>query len=144
MAVFNKHVFRFDQLIRDIFAELGDFESFLGFGDDDAQSDMTIVSKSTKQTYRFGVKIRERITPQIADDLFERFQAEPLSDGTVRIVYAPVISPRVAEIARKHGISFVDYAGNCCIVDEPTGLLISRSGIPNEASSQKKKQADPF
>ena len=115
----SKHLARFEQLLRDIFAELGEFESLSGNlattmrerRDDDPRN------RPAKQTYRFDVKVRERITPQIADDLFERFEEEPLPDRVVRIVYAPVISPRVAEIARQHGISFIDYAGNCQIVD---------------------------
>jgi hypothetical protein len=144
MAEANEHRARFEQLIRDIFAELGDFESIWELGDGDARSDVMSISNSSGQSYRFDVKVRERITPQIADDLFERLQNEGLPDRVIRIVYTPVISPRVAEIARQYEISFMDYAGNCHIVDQPTGLLVSRSGIPNEASSRKQKTTDPF
>ena len=144
MAETDKHLARLEQLIRDTFADLGDFESVWEPSVDDAHPTVLVVSKSPRQTYRFDVKVRARITPQIADDLFERLQKEPLPDRVVRIVYAPMISQRVADIARQHGISFVDYAGNCHIVDRSAGLLISRSGIPNEASSQKQNMADPF
>ncbi|MDA1055115.1 MAG: type IV toxin-antitoxin system AbiEi family antitoxin [Planctomycetota bacterium] len=144
MAETDKHLARFEELLRDIFAELGEFESIWEARDGDVRSDVMMVSKSSSQTYRFDVKVRERITPQIADDLFERLQQEPLPERVVRIVYAPVISARVAEIARQHGISFIDYAGNCHIVDRSEGLLISRTGIPNEASSRTQKTADPF
>lgn len=144
MAEMKKHLARFEQLIRDIFAELGDFQPNWKLLDNDAQRDVLIVSKSPKQFYCFDVKVRERITPQIADDLFKRLQINQLSDRVVRIVYAPVISPRVAEIARQYGISHIDSAGNCRIVDSATGLLISRSGIRNEASQKKPSTADPF
>lgn len=144
MAESYKHLARFEMLLRDIFAELGEFDSGWEARGDDVHSDVLMVSQSSNQTYRFDVKVRERITPQIADDLFTRLQQESLPDRVVRIVYAPVISPRVAEIARQHGISFIDYAGNCHIVDRSEGLLISRTGIPNEASSRKQQTADPF
>ncbi|MFV2069458.1 MAG: universal stress protein, partial [Pirellulales bacterium] len=45
-----------------------------------------IVSKSSRQSYRFDVKVRQRITPQMAADLFERLQTEPLPDSVIRIV----------------------------------------------------------
>jgi hypothetical protein len=140
----HKHRARIERLIRDIFAEIGEFEVVWQPLDDDTRFDVTLVSKASRQSFHFDVKVRERITPQIASSLFERLQTEPLADRVVRIVYAPVISPRVAEIARQNGVSFIDYAGNCQIVDQSAGLLISRSGIPNQASRQKQKTADPF
>lgn len=135
---------RVEQLLCGIFAELGEFRSSWEARGGDATSDVLVVSQSSNQTYRFDVKVRERITPQIADDLFERLQQEPLPERVIRIVYAPVISPRVAEIARQHRIAFIDYAGNCHIVDRTKGLLISRTGIPNEATSRKETTGDPF
>jgi hypothetical protein len=144
MAEPRKNLARFEQLICDIFAEMGAFELLWEPHSGDTRSDVMMVSKSPEQSFRFDVKVRERITPQIADELFERLQIERLPGRTICIVYAPVISPRVAEIAREHGVSFIDYAGNCHIVDQMTGLLISRSGIPNEASSRKQQTADPF
>ncbi len=134
---------RFRQLIRWVFSELDDSECCWKVSDD-AERDKVLVSKSTGQSYCLDVKIRERITPQMAEDLFRRFRQEPLPEHGVRIAYAPVISPRVAEIARRHDISFMDYAGNCRIVDRATGLLISRSGIPNEASKSRPKTTDLF
>ncbi|MDP7131758.1 MAG: type IV toxin-antitoxin system AbiEi family antitoxin [Planctomycetota bacterium] len=135
---------RFEHVISSIFAELGDFQLVSEPADENTRSDVKIVSDPCGPSCRFHVNVRERITPQIAADLFERLQRKPLPDRVVRIVYAPVISPRVAEIARQYGVSFVDYAGNCQIIDSASGLLISRSGIPNEASSRNPKTADPF
>ena len=62
----------------------------------------------------------------------------------IRIAYTPVISSRVAEIARRHDVSYMDYAGNCRIVDRAAGLLITRSGIPNDASKGRPKTTAPF
>lgn len=140
----QQHLNRFERLICEIFAELGEFEIVSKPAEEKTNIDVKLVSKPSGPSYRFHVKVRERITPQIAVDLFERFQREKLPDRVVRIIYAPVISPRVAEIARQFDVSFVDYAGNCRIVDSASGLLISRSGIPNEASSRSPKNADPF
>ena len=105
---------------RDIFTELDDAASCWEVTDRPG-SEMAIVSKTTGQSYRLDVKIRERITPQIADDLFRRLREEPLLEHVVRIAYAPVISSRVAEIARRYDVSFMDYAGNCRIVDRTAG-----------------------
>lgn len=142
MSGSQRHFRRFEALIRAIFAELGGFV----FGT--APSEQTgcdlMVSKGSNQNYCFQVKARERITPQTADDLFARLAHEPLPDHGVRVFYAPVISPRVAEIARHHGVSYIDYAGNCRIVDSESGLLISRSGIPNKGTRSKPKSVDPF
>ena len=144
MAQSKKHLARFEELICDIFSELGELECVWEPEGEGARPDVMIVSKSSGQSYLFDVKARERITPQIADDLFARFRDERLPDRVVRIVYAPVISSRVAEIARQYGVSFIDYAGNCRIVNRSVGLLISRSGIPNRASARKQTIADPF
>jgi len=144
MAKAEQHLTRFEHLISSVFAELGNFEIVSKPAEGNGRSEVKIISQPSGPFCRFHVNVRERITPQIAADLFERLQREPLPNGAIRIVYAPVISPRVAEIARQYGVSFVDYAGNCRIVDKASGLLISRSGIPNEASRLKPKTADPF
>jgi hypothetical protein len=144
MVETKKHLARLEKLLREIFAELGAFEFVWEPSDDNAVCDATVVSKSFHQTYRFDVKVRERITPQMADGLFKRLQIEPLPDRVIRVVYAPVISPRVAEIARQYGMSYIDFAGNCRIADGATGLRISRSGNLNEMSRQKSNRADPF
>lgn len=144
MAKTRKYWSRFEKLIRDIFSELGEFECTRDNGADKARSDLILTPRSGGRKYRIEARFRERITPQIADDLFTRLQEEPRPKKVVRIVYSPVISPRVAEIAREHDMSFMDSAGNCRIVNSSAGLLILRSGIENKASIQKPKYADPF
>jgi hypothetical protein len=144
MAQNPKHLARFEELLRDIFSELGDFECVGERQREHDRPDVMLVSKSSGKSYAFDVEVRERITPQVADDLFARLRSERLPDQVVRVVYAPVISPRVAEIARQYGVSYIDYAGNCRIVNRSAGLLITRSGIPNERSVDKQTTADPF
>ena len=140
----KRHRERLERLFDEIFSELGDYEILWEVQEDDTRCDLKIVSESPRRSYYFSFKVRERITPQIADDLFERLRQKPASPHVVRIVFAPVISPRVAEIARHHGVSFIDYAGNCRILDSRAGLLISRTGIKNEASSQEQQAVGLF
>lgn len=119
------------------FGELGDFECRWGARQDEGSADFAMIGP-TGQEFVFNVKVRERVTPQMADDLFSRIHATDLAPHVVRLVYAPVISPRVAEIARRYDVSYLDHAGNCHIVNPAVGLFISRAGIPNKSASRNK------
>lgn len=138
----KEHLRHLASLFWTVFGELGDYGCQWLPRNGDAY-DFKMIS-TEGQEFVFDVKVRERVTPQMADDLFARIQALQLASHVTRLVYAPVISPRVAEIARRHGISYMDYAGNCHIVNPVAGLFISRSGIPNDASSRKQRSVDPF
>ena len=144
MSPVKEHTTRLERLIRRVFSELGGVDCVWQRKPDGAQAETMLVSGESGRTYALEFKVRERITPQIADELFSRLEKEPPPTDVVRIVYAPVISPRVAEIAQQHGISFIDYAGNCRIINPSAGLLISRSGIQNDASMDKQTIIDPF
>lgn len=134
------------ELIQGIFSEVGDFVCIPEpeTRGDRGRPDLNVVSKSLGRSYQFDVTIRERVTPQIADSLFKRVEETRPPGSTIPLVFAPVISPRVAEIARRHGISYVDCAGNCRIVDSASGLLVLRSGIPNKRPAGKQTMTDPF
>jgi len=134
---------RVQKLLRDIFAEVGDFQFRSDDATADSACDLAITSKESKRPIYIQVKARERITPQIAEDLFKRV-LEEAPDRVVCLLYAPVISPRVADLAREYGVSYLDSAGNCRIVDRKSGLLISRKGILNEEPRQKQGHVDPF
>jgi len=140
----KKHLARIETLLGDIFTEMGGFDDIREPEGKNARSEMLLVAKSSCRSFQFVVKVRERITPQIADDLFSRFQNDCPQENVVLLVYAPVISPRVAEIARKYDISYLDSAGNCRIVNHATGLLISRTGHENKDSIPKQPTTDPF
>jgi len=126
-------------LLWTVFGEFGDYECRWNPRSDDG-CDLKMIS-TDGQEFAFDVKLRERVTPQMADDLFARIRAAELAPQVVYLVYAPVISPRVAEIARRYGVSYMDHAGNCHIVNSAAGLLISRTGIPNKSASRKTRRS---
>jgi hypothetical protein len=138
------HATKLEYIVRQVFSELGPVECVWRSARQDSGADMLYVTGKHGLAYVFAFEIRERITPQIADELFSRLEKNPPPEGVIRIFYAPVISPRVAEIARRHGISYMDCAGNCRIVEPLLRLLISRSGNRNEASAEKQAVIDPF
>ncbi len=140
----KSHVDRFERLITGVFAELGAFETVFELPDESPDAYVDLAVKSPAQTYRFELKVRERITPQIADDLFDRLKSAPRPAGTILVVYAPTISSRVAEIARRHGVCYMDAAGNCWIASVEAGLLISRSGRRDDTARGKERRTDPF
>ncbi len=131
-----------ERLVRDVFAELGDVQPFLVSANVDDGCDLIL--ESLNRTYHLQIKVRARITPQIANELFARIKSVATKDQAILVVYAPVISPRVAEIAIQHGISYFDGAGNCRIVDAATNLAIIRTGFANDSSSCKQKAVDLF
>ena len=140
----KKHLARVEQLFRAIFAGLDGEVVRCEPSDHDSRYRVVVAVKSSDRSYSFDVRVRQRITPQIADALFKRLQSESVSERAVSVVYAPVISSRVAEIADNHGISYIDAAGNCRIIDRATGLLIVRTGIHNDALREESKTADLF
>jgi len=133
----------FEEQFDSIFSELGSFHKTIRSAKGTAW-DLELVSEQTQRTLCFHVDFRERITPQIADQLCERLRREHPDPAETVIIYAPVVSPRVAEIARAHGISYIDYAGNCRITNPTAGLYVYRTGIPNAYGRTKTSIADPF
>ncbi len=116
-------------LFRELFADMGEFDVSAD-SDSTEHVDIRVRQPETGTEFRFNVKSRERVTPQIADDLFERIASEKSPKGkTTFVVVAPTISERVAEIARKHDVSFLDHSGNCFIANKRLGLLLHRKGF---------------
>lgn len=91
--------------------------------------------------YSVEVEARSRVTPQIA--LAICAQSARQSSDEIRAVYAPVISPRVAEILRGSGIGYLDRAGNCWLQKEHHPLLIERRGFKAERAATPAA-VDPF
>jgi hypothetical protein len=87
----------------------------------------------------FFVETRPQLTPQTALAVFQRLRWVP-PDGLL-LVCAPSVSPRVAELCREEGVSYLDGVGNCRIV--APGLFICVSGRPNRRASLKAA-VDPF
>ena len=116
-------------LFRVLFADMGEFDVS---ADSDSQEhvDILVRQPGSGTEFRFNVKSRERVTPQIADDLFERIASEKSPrEKTTFVFIAPTISERVAEIAQKHDVSFLDHSGNCLIANKRLGLLLHRKGF---------------
>ena len=61
----------------------------------------------------------------------------------IPIIYAPVISPRVAQILKERDIGFVDAAGNCWIRSLENHLLIERTGF-RSPRGRTEPSIDPF
>ncbi len=144
MTRFHQKLSEVERLVSDMFAELGDFQLNLVSASEDDSCDLKLFSEASNRKYHLQIKVRERITPQIANELFARLKSNATKDHSILIVFAPVISPRVAELAIKHGISYLDGAGNCRIVDAASHLAIFRTGLSNEASLPKQKAVDLF
>ena len=66
------HRARFTQMLREIFSELDDSISHWKVTDG-ARGNIVIASDAKGEAYHVDVMIRDRITPQIAEDLFSRF-----------------------------------------------------------------------
>lgn len=91
--------------------------------------------------YRFAVEERQSLTPTAAEPLFHRMA--DLAPEFVPLVFCRVVSPRVAELARKWGVSWCDSAGNCRIHQLSPPLLIVRQGR-KPIDKEPVKLADPF
>lgn len=107
----------------------------------DARCDAILQVTSAKTRFEIGIEAKARITPQTALSVCERMQRLPAD--VMRVVFAPVISPRVAEILEQFGVGHVDRAGNCHLRSAQHRLLIDRRGR-NAPSRLPKGTADPF
>ena len=129
--------------VRRIFDELGEFKvsSHQQQRIGDSQCDFVIRATSTEAEFQIVVQAKTRITPQTAISVCESMRGLPAR--LIPLIYAPVISPRVADIAKQLGVGYVDQAGNCRLQSARGGLLIDRRGYKSPARSPKGV-ADPF
>ena len=89
------------------------------------------------------IEAKKRITPQTAISICEQVLSYASATDFVPVVYAPVISPRVAEILGQSGVGYVDQAGNCRLRSARHGLLIDRRGFKPPVRPPKPA-VDPF
>lgn len=95
-----------------------------------------VLQVTTKEAkVKLAVQVKARITPQTAMSVCEKLAGMP--KDVIPLVYAPVISPRVAEILGQYGISYIDQAGNCRIRSTRHRLLIDRQGFKSPAGPPK-------
>jgi hypothetical protein len=123
--------------IRRIFDELSDGYIEIQRNALGTSSPCDVVLQVTSKEAKFDVLVqaKARITPQTAMSVCERLAKTPRS--VIPLVFAPVISPRVAEILGQCGIGYVDQAGNCRIRSTRHRLLIDRQGYKSPARPPK-------
>ena len=103
--------------------------------------DAILQASSAGVEIEIGINVKARITPQTALSVVEQMRFLPAE--MLRVVYTPVISPRVAEVLDQSGVGRVDAAGNCRLRSTRHRLLIDHRGriapprLPQGA-------ADPF
>lgn len=125
-----------ESAIKQVFESLGGFtviptdKAHDGF-------DLLIRAKSDRGAdIVMAVQAKSRITPQIAIPTFEAMRAT--SRKRMPVLYAPVVSDRVAQIAKEYGISFVDGAGNCFLRSPNDAVLIERTGLKGRRRKTKR------
>src|SRR5438128_10449784 len=132
-----------DSVLRGIFEGLPGFrvESHSVTYGDDKGYDLILEANAAKTKIRFAVDAKARVTPQTALAICRRLKALP--GKMIPVLFAPVVSPRVAEIAREQGVGYFDRAGNCWLQSLPDHLLIERQGLRGERQTTVPV-ADPF
>ena len=127
--------------IRSVFDEIGGgvFRAMEPQGD--VSCDAILQVTFAEAGFKIALEAKARITPQTVLSVCERMERFPAE--LARVVYAPVISPRVVEILEQFAIGHVDRAGNCRLRSARHRLLIDRRGRGAPARLPKGA-ADPF
>ena len=129
--------------IQAIFDDLGGFtfRRKMNADAEDVGCDTILQAISPEIKLVFGIDAKARITPQTVLSLCERLRRLPAD--MIGVVYAPVISPRVAEILDQAGVGRVDEAGNCRLRSARPPFLIDRRGR-HAPRRLPQGTADPF
>lgn len=101
--------------------------TFRGSGDDPWDIVLTVECPGHRKPLTLLVICRKQMSPRIALGLPDARVTVP--QGGAIVLFSPSISPRVAEICRLRGLSYLDAAGNCLLRAE--GVYIERSGREN-------------
>jgi hypothetical protein len=122
-----------ERVLRSILDSVGDFKVAANYQPrvGNVRPDILIEAKTRGTAYRFAIEARSRITPQTAIALCDEIR-RLANRRFIPVIYAPVISPRVAEIARQREVGYIDRAGNCWLRSPQGGLLIERQGLQGE------------
>ena len=129
--------------VQSVFDDLEGFtvRAKLEGGAADKGYDAILLASSAEVVLEIGICVKARITPQTALSVASQMQRLPAE--MLRVVYAPVISPRVAEILDQTGVGRVDEAGNCRLRSVHHRLLIDRRGR-RAPRRLPQGSADPF
>ena len=134
---------QFDHLLTQVLSELGAFQVSTNPDCKDADRDFRVVQPAGSD-FRLEVKEFKRITPATAESACLTLKRNSDATGAQPILYASVVSDRTAEIAIKHGVSWMDFVGNCRLVFPPYGIFVRRSGIENPFGKQLPKVLNVF
>jgi len=134
---------KFDRLLSQILAELGAFQVLQRSGGGDPNGDLRVTGP-TGLDFRLKVKEYKRITPATAESACLVLKRHAEATDSQPVLFASVVSDRTAEIATKHGVSWLDYAGNCRLVFPAYGIYVRRSGIENPFGKQLPKVLNVF
>lgn len=134
---------QFDRLLKQILAELGAFQVSLVPGERDPEGDVRVVGPSGAD-FRLEVKDYKRITPATAESACLMLSRQGEATGSQPVLFASIVSDRTSEIATKHGVSWMDYAGNCRLVFPAYGIYVRRSGIENPFGKQRPSVLNVF
>ncbi len=126
--------------VKSVFEELG-FAIRAKPAADTLSGDSVLQATSAEADLELVIAAKARITPQTASSVCERIDQTPAK--VIYVVYAPVISARVAEILDRYGVGHFDAAGNCRLRSARHRLLIDRRGRKGPPRLQKGS-ADPF
>lgn len=134
---------QFDRLLTQILAEVGAFHVSIDPNRKDQECDFRVVGPNGFD-FHLAVKEFKRITPATAESACLTLKRNSNATGALPILFASVVSDRTAEIAIKHSVSWMDFAGNCRLVFPPYGIFVRRSGIDNPFGKQLPKVLNVF
>ncbi len=134
---------QFDRLLSEILAELGPFQVMTVPGGRDPNGDVHVIGPAGAD-FRLDVKEYKRITPATAESACLTLNRQGQASGSQPVIFASMVSDRTSEIVTKHGVSWMDYAGNCRLVFPANGIYVRRSGIENPFGKQLPKVLNVF
>ncbi len=100
----------FDRLLTQVLSEVGAFQVVVPHRKD-AEYDFRVV-KPDGSEFEVDVKEFKRITPATAESACMTLKRHSEATGAQPMIYAAIVSDRTSEIAARHGVSWLDYAGN--------------------------------
>lgn len=132
----------FDRLLAELLSEVGNFQ-VLGAHRNGAEPDFR-VQRPDGSELLVNVKEFKRFTPAIAESACLMLKRQCETTGAQPIIFAALVSDRTSEIATRHGVSWMDYVGNCRLVFPHHGIYVRRSGIDNPFGKQLPKVLNVF
>ena len=132
------------RVCREFFADIGTFTTRRGGPAHTLEATLERIAARSPAVTRFLIGYRQRVTPQIAGAVLDWLVESKVAPEDCALLYAPVISPRVAALAQARGVSFIDGAGNGRIADPASGLFLERSGRVDPRLRRQQRASDAF